>query len=158
MTETMGTTDINEAGATVRFERTLAAPVGRVWGALTDESQLARWLASGTFEADAGGALAFDFGEGGTVTGEITTWEPPNRLGYSWQIPGEQASTVEWTLRADGAGTRLELVHSTLPEKMGLGYTAGWHAYLERLEAVARDEEGPDFDPRFEELLAVYAG
>lgn len=157
MTEPMGTTDIDDDGATVRFERLLGSPIERVWRALTDEAQLARWLASGTFEPNDGGALAFDFGEGGTVTGRVSAFEPPKRLAYTWLIPGEHASTVEWTLESEGAGTRLRLVHSTLPEKVGLGYTAGWHAYLERLAAVARGEEGPDFDSRFDELLATYA-
>lgn len=158
MTEPMGTANITEAGATIRFERSLAAPIERVWQALTDEAQLARWLAPGSFDATDGGALAFDFSEGGTVAGEISVFEPPNRLAYTWLIPGERASAVEWTLEAEGAGTRLRLVHSTLPEKMAVGYTAGWHAYLERLEALASDSSVPDFDARFAELLTSYAG
>lgn len=156
MTDQLGTFDITGGGASVRFERRLDAPVERVWQALTEEGQLARWLTAGTFGAHESGALAFDFGEGGTVSGHITIWEPPRRLAYTWLIPDEPPSTVAWTLQAEGTGTRLWLVHSALPERMGRGYAAGWHAYLERLGAVATDGQPPDFDARFEALLAVY--
>ena len=39
---------------------------------------------------------------------------------------------------------------------MGHGYTAGWHAVLERLAVAAGDATVPD-DPRCETLLEVYA-
>jgi len=158
MTDMMGSVDLTADGATIRFERVLAAPPERVWAALTDEALLAGWLTSGTFEAAMGGALALDFGEGGVVSGQISAFEPPRKLAYSWLIEGEQASTVEWTLMERGSGTQLTLVHRTLPSAMGRGYGAGWHAYLERLDAVASGAEPPGFDERFEALLGDYAG
>lgn len=157
MTEQPGTVDITETDASVRFERTIDAPIEHVWRALTDEGQLARWLAAGAFEAREAGALAFDFGEGGVVKGQITTWEPPRRLTYTWLIPNEPASAVAWTLEPEGTGTRLLLVHATLPARMGHGYAAGWHTYLERLDALATGGQVPEFAGRFEALLEVYA-
>ena len=46
-------------------------------GALTDPVQLGGWLAEvPSFDAEVGGAVAIDFGEGGVVQGEVLALEP----------------------------------------------------------------------------------
>lgn len=45
--------------------------------------------------------------------GEITTWEPPHRLGYRWHLRRDRADStdVEIRFRPRGPGTRVEIEH-----------------------------------------------
>ena len=45
--------------------------------------------------------------------GEITVWEPPERLGYLWHLLRDRADAtdVEISFRAHGSGTRVEIEH-----------------------------------------------
>jgi uncharacterized protein YndB with AHSA1/START domain len=157
MTDALGTVEMTAAGATIEFRRTIAAPVEDVWAALTEDALVERWLTKASIEGADAGAVSFDFGDHGVVTGRIGVWEPPTRLQYTWLIEGEQESSVEWTLAADGSGTELTMVHRTLPRAMGNGYGAGWHTYLDRLTGVATAGDIPEFDAKFEEMLPAYA-
>ena len=70
--------------------------------------------------------------------GEITTWEPPRRLGYLWHIGRERshATDVLLTFEPHEERTRLEIVHTGW-ERLGdeglawrASNTAGWNALL----------------------------
>jgi hypothetical protein len=80
--------------------------------------------------------------------GEITTWNPPHRLGYLWHISRDRsdATNVELTFVDLGDGTtRLEIVHSGW-ERLGTegviwreANTSGWNALLPNfIEAAVR--------------------
>jgi hypothetical protein len=82
--------------------------------------------------------------------GEITTWNPPSRLGYQWHIgrDADQATDVELSFVDLGDGrTRLDIVQSGW-ERLGdegLAYrdanTNGWGSLMPRfLEATKRAE------------------
>jgi uncharacterized protein YndB with AHSA1/START domain len=45
--------------------------------------------------------------------GEITIWEPPERLGYLWHLLRDRADAtdVEISFRPHGSGTRVEIEH-----------------------------------------------
>jgi uncharacterized protein YndB with AHSA1/START domain len=70
--------------------------------------------------------------------GEITVWEPPERLGYLWHLMRDRADAtdVEITFRAAGAGTRVEIEHrgwERLGDDADLWRTrnqAGWSTLL----------------------------
>jgi uncharacterized protein YndB with AHSA1/START domain len=157
MSSERGTVSVDDEEATVVFERLVAAPMDELWAGLTDGQRLGSWLAPGSIDPLIGGAARIDFeGEGGSVTGVVTEHDPPHRLAYTWLIAGEPESTVEWSLHAEVDATRLILIHRALPGSMAAGYGAGWHAYLDRLQAVAEGSEVPDWDRRYEDLLPGY--
>ncbi len=153
-----GTVSHFEDSATVRFERELAAPIEAVWAALTSADELAGWLAPCTFDARAGGKVRFDFGEGAQVDGEVTMYEPPHRLEYTWTFTNEPDSILLFELEAGDGGTRLVLEHRLLPPEQAPGYGAGWHAHLDMLGAQVAGTEPVDWDERFNEVLGSYAG
>jgi uncharacterized protein YndB with AHSA1/START domain len=158
MTQTQGKLSMNGETSSLSFEREIPVTVERVWDLLTRGDDLAQWLAPTEMDLRVGGAVRIDFGdEGGTVIGAIIEVEPMHRLAYTWSIEGEPDSVVEWTLRPGGAGTWLGLVHRTLPAGYARGYGAGWHAHLDRLEAVTEGRPVPDWEERFGELLTGYA-
>jgi uncharacterized protein YndB with AHSA1/START domain len=70
--------------------------------------------------------------------------EPPDRVVFSWGIPGSDvlpagSSTVEIQLRADGDETVVQLFHRGLPPDQMPNHRAGWTAFLGRLgQAVTR--------------------
>lgn len=142
---------------TVEFERVLSATVDVVWAMLTTEDGLRRWLAPAQVDLRLGGSVAIDFGDGGVVGGEIIDLIPGVALEYHWSFVGEPDSVVRFELEAiDPGTTKLRLHHRMLPVDQAAGYGAGWHAYLDCLEAVAIGREPVDWDERFRELLPDY--
>jgi uncharacterized protein YndB with AHSA1/START domain len=107
----------------IERETVIAAPVERVWTLLTEAEHLGRWFGDAGAELDLrpGGALSLSWEEHGTVRGRVVDVEAPNRFSYRWFAlpetdggdPVEGNSTlVEFTLEAEGGGTRLRVVES----------------------------------------------
>jgi uncharacterized protein YndB with AHSA1/START domain len=78
--------------------------------------------------------------------GEITHWEPPDRLGYLWHISRDRSDATDVVVtfvdRGDGT-TRLDIVHSGW-ERLGAdgpafrrANTGGWSALVPRFAAAA---------------------
>ena len=95
-----------------------------------------------TLEPREGGRV-YETDDAGVVNdwGVITAWEPPVRVAFTWH-PGyddpAQHTDVDVTFAAEGAGTRVELVHTGW-ERLGeraaesvKGYTSGWDTVLGR--------------------------
>ncbi|HSK24373.1 MAG TPA: SRPBCC family protein [Egicoccus sp.] len=161
MDEWSGTADgtVTEDGGRrrVHFERRYAAPIERVWDALTSPERLARWLTASKVQPGVGGRVEHDFGDEGVCGGEILQWQPPHLLEYQWHFPGEAESVVRFTLEADGPdATRLVLDHRRLDPAQGAGYGAGWHAHLDVLAAEVEGTPAPSWDERFAMVLPRY--
>lgn len=141
----------------ITFVRDFTAPPERVWGSLTTTEGLTAWLAPDvTIEARPGGSISFTFDADNTVTGTITTFDPPRVLEHGWVINGEVTSTLRYTLEPHEGGTRLTLVHEGLPDAMCRGYAPGWHAYLARLDATLDGSEPPAWMDVFEDVGGLY--
>jgi uncharacterized protein YndB with AHSA1/START domain len=88
-----------------------------VWRALTEPDLLARWLMPNTFRLELGHQFTFstvpDPGSGfdGTVHCQVLGFDAPRWLRISWRAGGLD-TTVTWTLRPEGTGTRLFLEHA----------------------------------------------
>ena len=140
----------------IERETVIAAPVERVWALLTEAEHLGRWFgdAGAEVELRPGGALTLTWEQYGTVHGRVVDVEAPRRFSYRWAVlresqsePVEGNSTlVEFTLEAEGDGTRLRVVESgfdTLfadPEKRAQRYednTKGWGSELAELADYA---------------------
>src|SRR5258708_6652320 len=102
------------------IERTLNAPIEKVWKAITDKDQMKEWYFDlAAFEAEPG----FEFEFTGT-TKEKTTYlhkckvkevVPGKRLSFSWRYDGyEGDSLVTFELFGEGEKTRLKLTHAGL--------------------------------------------
>jgi len=111
----------------LRFERRLSHPVERVWRAVSEPAELARWFV---------GVPAWGPRQGETFAaegqeGRITECEPPRVLAWTW---GEQAFRFDLTA-AGSAASVLVFTHVLDP---GLGppehHAAGWRTYFRRLD------------------------
>jgi len=128
----------------------IAAPREVVFAHLVSPERITRWLGRPTdVDPVSGGSFAVDI-NGTLVRGEYLVVDPPHRVVVSWGMVGLDelppgASRVEFTLTPAGGGTRLDLVHTGLPDSRLRGHSSGWANYLGRLEVAAvGGDPGPD--------------
>jgi uncharacterized protein YndB with AHSA1/START domain len=121
----------------VVIDRTLNAPVARVWDALTDVDQMRQWYFDlKEFKAEVG--FEFEFvveHEGNRYHHLCRVAEviPQKRIAYTWRYKGESGdSLVTFELSAQGDRTRLKLTHSgietfpKIPAYARKNFEAGW--------------------------------
>jgi uncharacterized protein YndB with AHSA1/START domain len=121
---------------TITFIRHYSASPEAVWTALTDPAHLKIWLAPASIEPRVGGTVAIRFpNDGGEVNGEVLAWEPHTRLEYTWRFIGEPETKLRFELTPEGDGTTVQLTHSGFRLATAPLYGAGWHLYLDDLDA-----------------------
>jgi uncharacterized protein YndB with AHSA1/START domain len=118
----------NRDAGIVELTRDLSAPPERVFRALTDPAELARWwtgiggISTASFDLRPGGAYRLEFrmekGETCAVRGVVREVDPPRRLVMSWFSPEfpNQETVVSFALEPRAGGTRLKLRHTGLLE------------------------------------------
>lgn len=145
----------SDGTVTVQFVRELPDSPARVWRALTEPEEARTWFTAMELEPRVGGSITLDFGEEGFAAGEITGWEPPYLLEYTWTEEGH-TSRVRWELADSESGTQLRLTHRGLPGNLRSEYGAGWHDFLDRLVAHMAGSEPSSPWESFEVLLNEY--
>lgn len=113
----------------LRFERRLPHPQERVWRAVTEPQELARWFVVAEVPWT---PVAGEEFEAGGDTGRITELDAPRKLAWEW---GAERYSFELTADGDDA-TTLVFTHVFNPE-LGPGWqhAAGWETYFARLDA-----------------------
>ena len=132
------------------------APPERVFKALTDAGELARWFGSPEcpvksweMDARAGGRYRYETQPGSVVVngvnvfkchGEILHFDPPRLLVYTWVAnwhDAEGSSTVvRWELAPSNGGTELTVTHNGLANLpvARKDYSGGWPEVVEMLK------------------------
>ena len=122
-----GSEQIVDGHPALRFERRLNHPIERVWRAVTEPAELARWFVSDAPWTPEAGEVFEAEGE----TGRITALEPPRLIAWTWGV-----ERYSFELMADGDDCVLVFTHVFNPQ---LGpswqHAAGWETYLDRLDA-----------------------
>jgi uncharacterized protein YndB with AHSA1/START domain len=126
------------------------ASPGTVFDYLTTEAGMTAWMGQhAQLDPHPGGGFAVDIA-GYAIRGEYLHVERPTRVVVSWGVAGSAdlpagASTVEFRLTAIESGTRVDLIHSGLPETELEGHADGWAHFLPRLRVAAPGgDAGPD--------------
>ena len=157
----LGTLEEVDGRSVVRFERTYAHPIERVWAALTDPDELAHWYPTtieGDLEAGPGAALRFEFRFEGIdgFDGHLDEYDPPRILAFHW---GPDA--LRWELHPTAEGCRLEFTDSFSTIEKAARDSTGWHVCLAQLDdrlvggsMPAPTDEMPD---EWKGLFEVYA-
>jgi uncharacterized protein YndB with AHSA1/START domain len=130
---------------------TVSVPVDEAFRVFTEEIETWWPLRAHAVDTESSDTVVLEGREGGRlferapggeehVWGLVRTWEPPQRVGYTWH-PGrgeETAQEVEVTFTPDGEGTRVDVRHWGW-EKLGdrldetiASYTEGWDLVLGR--------------------------
>ncbi|MEE2059748.1 SRPBCC family protein [Rhodococcus artemisiae] len=117
---------------------------------LTTNSGMTAWMGQyAELDPRPGGGFAVDVA-GYPVRGEYLHVDYPTRVVVSWGFAGNTdlpigASTVEFRLTAVAGGTRVDLIHSDLPDTELRGHAHGWAHFLPRLAtAGSGGDAGPD--------------
>ena len=129
------------------------APVDVVWRVITEPDQIVRWFSD---EADIdlrrGGEGRLVFSSGDSYQLQVDAVEPQHRFAFRWVQPQglvvrpESSTLVEFTLEAEGSGTRLRVVESGFDKvdwsderkvKYIERHTDGWTRLLDRLRDFA---------------------
>jgi uncharacterized protein YndB with AHSA1/START domain len=112
------TTDNNLAEKVV-IERTFAAPIARVWKALTDVDEMRQWYFDlKEFRPEVGYQFQFVVEHQGMTYHHLCTITeviPQKKLAYTWRYKGHEGdSLVTFKLSPAGDKTRLKLTHEGL--------------------------------------------
>ena len=127
----------------------IAAAPEAVFAHLVTDEGMRSWMGQwADLDPSPGGLFAVDIA-GFAVRGEFLEVDPPNRVVVSWGVTGSTdvppgASVVAFTLRAIPGGTRLDLVHSGLPDAAVAGHAEGWAHFLPRLARAVAGEPLPE--------------
>jgi uncharacterized protein YndB with AHSA1/START domain len=128
----------------VIIERTLNAPVSRVWKALTNKDDMKRWYFDlAEFRPEVGFKFSFEGGPEGKEPYvhlcEVTEVIPEKKISYSWRYKGYPGSTtVIFDLEAEGGDrTRITLKHEGLetfpaenPDFARHNFVEGWTYFI----------------------------
>jgi len=111
----------------IRIERRFDNPIERVFRAVTEPGELAKWfVAEATWKPELGETF-----EAAGHAGRITALDPPHVFAWVWGV-----EEYRFELEPDGDGCRLVFTHVFNPE---LGpqeqHERGWTAYFARLGA-----------------------
>jgi uncharacterized protein YndB with AHSA1/START domain len=130
-----------ETAEAVVVERTLNAPVARVWKALTDVDQMREWYFDLTeFQPQVGFEFEFVVEHEGNSYHHlcrVTEVIPEKKIAYTWRYkdePGDSLVTIE--LSPDGQETHLKLTHTGLetfpktPAYARKNFEQGWIAII----------------------------
>ena len=134
----------------------IAAPLARVWELITSAEHLGRWFgnAGAAIDLRPGGAFSLSWTEFGSFHGRVETVEAPHRVSFRWLSKKDSrveptpanSTLVEFTLAAEGDGTRVAVVESGFdgldvdPEERAsalASHTSGWTDELGELADYA---------------------
>ncbi|MBA2250867.1 MAG: SRPBCC domain-containing protein [Chitinophagaceae bacterium] len=120
------------------IERTLNAPVSKVWEALTNKEAMKQWYFDiPEFKPEVGFEFAFTAGSDAKKylhNCKITDLIKDKKIAYSWKYAGyEGSSHVTFEVFAEGDKTRLKLTHEGLesfpannPDFVKESFAQGW--------------------------------
>lgn len=130
----------------------IGAPPETVFGFLVDPEKMVQWMGvEATFENRPGGTYRVNVSGSDVARGEVIEVVPNKRVVFTWGWEGGETlppggSRIEITLAISGAGTKLRMVHSDLPQALVGRHGDGWDHFIPRL-AIAGSGGDPGPDP-----------
>jgi uncharacterized protein YndB with AHSA1/START domain len=144
---------VDPVAFTVRRTIRIAAPVERVWSAVTEPQHISRWFGQAELDGSGVGARgSLSWPDRGAVPLRVEAMDPPHSVSYRWsnddaldRLPGEldvERSTVfTFTLQPVDGGTDLTVVesgfdHTSAPAANLESHRGGWETELDSLRAL----------------------
>lgn len=159
------------APGTIRFERYMPGPIGRIWDYLTHPTIRGQWLAQGPMETRDDGRFELTFRvnsltahnetapEGRSdnayvVSGRVKECKYPNMISWTWEPAGPD-SVATFTLNPVHGQVHILLTHSGIKDREHqIAAAAAWHAHLVMLEAKSNNV----IPPRYWDRVLRYEG
>lgn len=121
------------------IERSIAAPVEKIWRAITDKDEMKKWYFDiPAFKPEPGCEFQFEGGPDGGIKYlhlcKVTEVVPQKKLTHSWRYKGYPGNSfVSWELFDEGVKTRVRLTHAGLssfgtdnPDLAPQNFVQGW--------------------------------
>jgi uncharacterized protein YndB with AHSA1/START domain len=137
----------------IEKEIVIDAPLDVVWALVTEAEHLGTWFSdSAEIDLRPGGDVTLTWEKHGTALARVEKVDPPRFFSFRWArpmdtVPAEGNSTlVEFSLSAEGEGTRVHVVESGFPAldatedekaKYAAENTEGWEIELGELREYA---------------------
>jgi len=153
MSMTINPSVVDEGQFTVRRTIRIAAPIEKVWSAVTEPAHISRWFGMAVLEGTGVGARGtLTFPDYGTVPLRIEAIDPPRMIAYRWgnddalgelaaEVDQEHSTVFTFTLEAMPAGTELTVVETGFeatsdPAANLEAHRQGWDGELDKLVAL----------------------
>ncbi len=144
---------VDGKGALTVFEIYIKATPERVWEAITDPEQRAKYSFGVATRSDYTPGSAYESGVPGVIdiaAGENLEVDPPRRLVQSFNalwsddVKAAGSSRVTWELEQVGTSCQLTVIHDQLPEDANSELWGGWPMILSGLKTLIETGEGLD--------------
>ena len=147
MTMTANQSSVVDSGEfTVTRTITIAAPIEKVWAAITEAEHIARWFGQTAVLDDVaiGAGGVFSFEGHGAFPVLIEELDPPRMIAYRWSneqdtaVDPDHSTVFRFTLKALDGGTQLTVVESGFdtqadPAASMESHRTGWDSELDEL-------------------------
>jgi uncharacterized protein YndB with AHSA1/START domain len=144
---------IDEGTFTVRRTIRIAAPIEKVWTAVTAPEHISKWFGQTVLDGTGAGAQgAITFPDYGTVPLRIEAVDAPRMVSYRWgnddaaeerpdTLENDRSTVFTFTLEAVPNGTQLTVVetgfeHTSDPTANLESHREGWDGELDKLVAL----------------------
>ncbi len=145
--------EVVDGRAMAVFEIYIKTTPERLWEAITDPEQRARYSFGVRTESDWTAGSEYRSGVPGVVeiaAGENLEVDPPRRLVQTFRalwsdgVRGEGVSRVTWEIEPVGSSCQLRVVHDRLPEGANSELFGGWPMILSGLKTLLETGEQLD--------------
>ena len=144
---------IDEGQFTVRRTIRIAAPIEKVWSAVTEPEYISQWFGTAVFDGTGVGARGtLTFPDYGSVPLRIEALEAPRMVSYRWgnddalgslpdEVDDEHSTVFTFTLEPVSNGTQLTVVETGFertsdPTANLESHREGWDGELDKLVAL----------------------
>ncbi|WP_448003239.1 SRPBCC domain-containing protein [Agromyces bauzanensis] len=143
---------VDEAAFSVRRTIRIAAPVAKVWSAVTEPEHISRWFGRVVLDgAGAGAKGTITFPQVGAVPLQVEAMDAPRMVSYRWgnddaagQVPDtvdDRSTVFTFTLVPVSDGTQLTVVETGFdrtsdPAANMADHAEGWVSELDKLVAL----------------------
>jgi uncharacterized protein YndB with AHSA1/START domain len=144
---------IDEDTFTVRRTIRIAAPVEKVWSAVTEPTHISKWFGEVALDGSGAGARGtITFPQAGAIPLQIEAVDAPRLVSYRWgnddaarqtgaATEGDASTVFTFTLASVPDGTELTVVetgfeHTTDPAANMADHSEGWVSELDKLVAL----------------------
>jgi len=153
MSMTVNLSVVDEGRFTVRRTIRIAAPIDKVWSAVTEPAHISKWFGTAVLDgAGVGARGTLTFPDYGSVPLRIEAIDAPRMVAYRWgnddalgelaaDVDPEHSTVFTFTLEAVADGTELTVIETGFettsdPAANLESHREGWNSELDKLVAL----------------------